>query len=87
MAAFRSDILGSVSSGHDDGRWTQVIHFTSEVDARAGERKEPPAELQAVRGEMVEINDGPPDHMDLRRPLLESLRVRAPRGTPARLAG
>jgi hypothetical protein len=74
MAAFRPDILGSLSIGHDDGRWTQVIYFTSEAEAREGEGKEPPAELQAVMAEMEEISDGPPDYLDLRRPLLDSPR-------------
>jgi hypothetical protein len=72
MAAFRPDILGSVSIGHSDGRWTMVSYFTSEAEAREGERKEPPAEWQAVMAEMGEISDGPPDYLDLRRPVLDS---------------
>jgi len=71
-AVFRPDILGSMSIGHDDGRWTQVIYFTSEAEAREGERKEAPPEFQAVMAEMVEISVGPPDFVDLRRPVLES---------------
>ena len=42
MAGFRPDILGSMMIGHEDGRWTQVLYFTSEAEAREGERKEPP---------------------------------------------
>jgi hypothetical protein len=71
-AAFRPDILGSMSVGHDDGRWTQVIYFTSEAEAREGERKEAPPEFQAVMAEMGEISVGPPDYVDLRRPVLDS---------------
>ena len=71
-AAFRPEILGSMSIGHDDGRWTQVIYFTSEAEARDGERKEAPPEFQAVMDQMAEISVGPPDYFDLRRPLLES---------------
>ena len=71
-AAFRPEILGSLSIGHDDGRWTQVIYFTSEAEARDGERKEAPPEFQAVMDQMAEISVGPPDYFDLRRPLLES---------------
>ena len=50
MAAFRPDVLGSVVIGYDDGAWTQVLYFTSEAEAREGERKEPPGELQDGHG-------------------------------------
>jgi hypothetical protein len=72
MAAFRPEVLGSMSIGHDDGRWTQVLYFTSEEEAREGERKEPPPEFQAVMAEMAELSVGPLDFVDLRRPVLES---------------
>lgn len=72
MAAFRPDVLGSLSVGHDEGRWTMVLYFTSEADAREGERKEPPPEWQAVMAEMGELDAGPTDYLDLRRPVLES---------------
>jgi hypothetical protein len=71
-AAFRPDILGSVSIAHDGGEWTQVIYFTSEDEARAGERKEPPPEMQAAMEEMMKLGDGPPTFYDLRRPALRS---------------
>ncbi len=44
MRSFRPEILGSVTVGHEDGRWTMVVHFTSEEAAREGERKQPPPE-------------------------------------------
>ena len=72
MAAFRPDVLGSVSIGHDDGEWTQVIYFTSEAEAREGERNEPPPEMQAVMDEMMKISVGEPDFFDLRQPDLRS---------------
>src|SRR3954451_19403385 len=34
MRALRPDILGSVTVGHEDGKWTMVIYFTSEAEAR-----------------------------------------------------
>lgn len=71
-AAFRPDILGSVSIAHAGGEWTQVIYFTSEAEAREGERKEPPPEMQAAMDEMMELSDGPPSFFDLRRPGLHS---------------
>src|SRR5215213_11279234 len=44
-AAFRPDLIGSVAVGHDGGAYTMVMYFTSEEDAREGERKEIPPEL------------------------------------------
>jgi len=72
MAAYRPDVIGSVSIGQDNGGWTQVIYFTSEADAREGERREIPPEIQAVMDEMEKISAGPPDFFDLRHPLLHS---------------
>ena len=74
MAEFRPDILGSVMIGHDDGRWTQVIYFTSESAAREGERKEPPQEFQDAMAEMMKLSGGQPEFLDLRRPVLRSPR-------------
>ena len=52
-SAFRPDLLGSISIGHADGRWTMVNYFTSEAAAREGEQKEPPPELQQQMTEMM----------------------------------
>jgi hypothetical protein len=72
MAAMRPDVIGSVSIGHEGGDWTQVIYFTSEAEAREGEKKEPPPEMQAVMDEMMKLSAGPPDFFDLRQPALHS---------------
>src|SRR3954447_26540854 len=45
MAGYRPDVLGSLMMGADDGRWVQVVYFTSEEEARAAERRDPPPEL------------------------------------------
>ena len=74
MAGVRPDVIGSVSIGHEDGAWTQVIYFTSEAEAREGERKEMPPEVQAVMAEMMAISAGPPEYFDLREPALDSPR-------------
>ena len=37
--AFCPDMLGSVAIGHEDGGYTMVMYFTSEAEARDGERK------------------------------------------------
>jgi hypothetical protein len=72
MAGQRPDVLGSVSIGHDGGEWTQVIYFTSEEEARAGERKEAPPELAAQMAEMDRLNTEPPRFLDLKQPWLYS---------------
>ena len=72
MKDLRPDILGSLMIGHDEGRWTQVIYFTSEADAREGERKETPEEWRAQMEELMKLSVGEPVFLDLRRPLLTS---------------
>ena len=73
-ASFRPDILGSVNIDHGDGGWTSVIYFTAEAEAREGERKEPPPELQAQMAEMMTLADGPIEYFDLTDPWLYSPR-------------
>jgi hypothetical protein len=72
MAAYRPDVLGSVMVGHAGGAWTQVIYFTSESDAREGERRDPPAELRDAMAEMGELSVGETTFHDLREPRLQS---------------
>ena len=74
MKNFRPDILGSLTIAHDGGRWTQVIYFTSEAEAREGERQEPPAEWQRVMDELMKLDVEKPVFFDLRRPQLTSPR-------------
>jgi hypothetical protein len=74
MKDFRPDILGSVMINHDEDRWTQVLYFTSESEAREGERKQPPPEWQASLEELMKLGVGEPDFLDLRRPVLNSPR-------------
>ncbi|WP_138757445.1 hypothetical protein [Modestobacter altitudinis] len=72
MASFRPDVLGSVMVGHPDGAWTQVLYFTSEAEAREGERKEPPREFQVAMEDMGKLSVGETTFLDLRSPLLRS---------------
>jgi hypothetical protein len=67
-AAFRPDIIGSVAIEHDAGAYTMAMYFTSEEDAREGERKEPPPKLQAQMDEMANLMTAPPQFLDLRSP-------------------
>jgi hypothetical protein len=71
-AAFRPDVLGSVVALHDGGAYTMVLYFTSEADARAGEGKEVPLELQPAMEEMDKLSLEDPEFFDLRQPELRS---------------
>ena len=71
-AAFRPDILGSVAVQHEGGEYTMAMYFTSEADAREGERKQPPPELQAQMEEMNKLSVGEPKFFDLKQPWLHS---------------
>lgn len=73
-SSFRPDMLGSLSVGHDEGDYTVVLYFTSEEEAREGERKEPPAELKAQMDEMGKLEVGEPIFLDLKQPWLYSPR-------------
>ena len=73
-SAFRPDILGSISVGHADGRWTMVNYFTSEAEARAGEQKEAPAELQQQMEELMSLSTGEPEFLDITEPWFSSPR-------------
>lgn len=65
---FRPDILGTVTVHHEDGEWTMAIYFTSEAEAREGERKDPPAEMQSMMDEMGSLAVGEQRFYDLRHP-------------------
>jgi hypothetical protein len=71
-AAFRPEIIGSLGVAHPDNTWTMALYFTSEAEAREGERKEPPTELKAQMQEMDELSVGEPQYFDLKDPWLSS---------------
>jgi hypothetical protein len=70
--ALRPDVVGSVSIGHEGGAYTMVMYFTSEAEAREGERKEPPPELQAQMEEMGKLSVGETEFFDLKQPRIVS---------------
>ena len=72
MRTLRPDILGSVSVGHEDGKWTMVIYFTSEAEAREGEAKQMPPEALKAMEEMQSLSVGQPEFLDLKTPWLDS---------------
>jgi hypothetical protein len=73
-AAWRPDVIGTVAIGHEGGAYTMVVYFTSEEEAREGERKEPPPQLQAQMEEMGKLSIGEPVYFDLKQPWLHSPR-------------
>ena len=70
--AFRPEILGSVSVGHDGDAWTMVLYFTSEEEAREGEAKPMPAEMEQMMKEMDALTVGEPEFFDLKDPWLNA---------------
>jgi hypothetical protein len=73
-AAFRPEILATVAVGHEGGAYSMAVYFTSEAEAREGERKEPPPELRAQMDELAALSVGEPEFFDLKRPWLYSRR-------------
>jgi hypothetical protein len=71
-AALRPEMVGNVMIGHDDGGYTMVMYFTSEAEAREGERKEIPLELRANMDEMNKLSEGETEFFDLKQPAMRS---------------
>jgi hypothetical protein len=59
---------------YGDGEYTMALYFTSEADAREGEKKEPPPALKAQMDEMNSMSVGMPTFFDLPHPWLYSPR-------------
>ncbi len=71
-AAFRPDIIASVAAQYEDGGYTMAMYFTSEAEAREGERKEPPPELKQQMAEMDALTVGEPEFLDIKKPWMHS---------------
>lgn len=69
---FRPDILGTVTALHEGGRYTTANYFTSEAEARVGETRELPAELQPAMAELGGLFPGETEYFDLKNPWLHS---------------
>ena len=48
LRAMRPDVIGGELCLHGDGGFTQAMYFTSEAEARIGEKQQPPPEVQAA---------------------------------------
>ena len=71
-AAFRPEILATLSVTHEGGSYTMAVYFTSEQAAREGEGKELPAALKSQMEEMNTLMIGEPEFFDLKDPWLNS---------------
>jgi hypothetical protein len=71
-AEYRPDILGSVTVVHDGDAYTMAMYFTSEAEAREGEQKPPPAELERMMKEMDTLSVGETTFFDLKDPWMHA---------------
>jgi len=55
LLALRPDLIGGELCLHGDGGFTQTVYFTSEAEAREGERKPAPAQAQELMDEESSI--------------------------------
>ena len=68
---FRPDILGGVAAFGDDGTFVQAIYFTSEAEARDGEKKAMPPDMQEMM-EQSQANTVEIRFIDLSSPVFAS---------------
>jgi hypothetical protein len=64
----RPDIIGGVAAFDDDGTFVQAMYFTSEAEAREGEQKSLPAEMQEMM-EQSQANTTEINFIDLTSPV------------------
>ena len=68
-ADFRPDLLGGLRIWTASDRYVEVAYFTNESEARAGEKKEPPAVLGEAMGEFEALMANV-EFIDLKEPWL-----------------
>lgn len=68
----RPDVIGGYIAIHDDdpNQYTQVVYFTSEEEAREGERRDAEDEDDELDQRMRELQEGEPRFLDLPDPSL-----------------
>jgi hypothetical protein len=66
----RPDVIGEAIAYHDDGDgYTDIVYFTSEADARAGEKNEPQGEAKRLMDDLmsaIEVDE----YLDLQNPVM-----------------
>jgi hypothetical protein len=73
MSQHRPDVIGGVTALHGDGNYTDCVYFTSEREAREGEKKEMPPEVAADFEEMMSLV-ADVTYYDIKEPWLSSPR-------------
>jgi len=69
MSELRPDVIGGVTAFASDGRFYDVTYFSSEAEAREGEKKEMPADIQDA---MKDWSNPIQEYIDLRDPWFDS---------------
>jgi hypothetical protein len=69
VADMRPDVIGGITAWQSDGSFYDVTYFSSEAEAREGEKKEIPAELAES---MQQFGDAIQEYIDLRDPWFDS---------------
>ncbi|MDQ3957888.1 MAG: hypothetical protein M3273_06145 [Actinomycetota bacterium] len=74
LKEMRPDVIGGIVAWHpENGRFTNVIYFTSEAEARAKEKEmESAEEFKEYMAEIEAISDGEPKFLDLPEPWMTS---------------
>jgi len=71
---FRPEWIGGLNAMYEDGTFTSAFYFTTEEEARVGESKEMPADLQQQMDELNALDADEPEFFDLSQPWLYSPR-------------
>ncbi len=69
VASLRPDVIGGLTAFGPDGSFYDITYFTSEAEAREGEKKELPADLQDA---MSQFGNPIQEFIDLRDPWFDS---------------
>jgi hypothetical protein len=64
----RPDLIGGFQCSQPDGSFTTVNYFTSEAEARAAEKQEPPEEFKNAMAEWGSLMQGEMKFVDLKDP-------------------
>jgi hypothetical protein len=68
-ATFRPDLIGALRVWTGPDSYVEAAYFTSEAEARVGEKQEPPAELAEAMDEFMDMMASV-EFLDLRDPIL-----------------
>ena len=68
---FRPDVIGGMTAWGPDNGFSDFIYFTSEAEAREGEKKEAPPEIESVMKEYMDLVSDL-KYIDLKEPRLIS---------------